>query len=91
MGLLAAERLKSMVADNVFGTKVLKFGAFGPGTLGESHEFLGSVQISVVVSRDICNKIRGFGWANLPGSNSETAHRLTLVGQVCLVGWAITP
>jgi hypothetical protein len=38
-----------------------------------------------VIRRNVSNKVGGLGGAKASGSNSESTHRLTLVGAVPLV------
>jgi len=79
MGLLAAEGLEPIVRDDVLCPKVLELGAIGSCFLGQGHEVLGPLEVTVMVRGDIGDEVGGLVWADEAVTEAECRH-LVIVG-----------
>ena len=59
MGLLPPEGSEAVVRHDVRGAEVLELGAVGTGISGESHQCQGTVQIAIVIGRDVGDEVGG--------------------------------
>ena len=81
MGLLAAERCKSVIRDDMWCAKVLELCAISAGFLRQRHEMFGAFEITIVVRGDIGNEVGGLVEPNSMIADLKFAHAETVVRQ----------
>ena len=64
MGLLGTKSLEPVVRNDVLGAEVLEFRTVSPCVLCESHQVLGPVEITIMVSSDIRDEVSGLTGAD---------------------------
>ena len=57
MGLLSPEGSEAVVRHDVRGVEVLELGAVGTRISGEIHQCQGTVQIAIVIGRDVGDEV----------------------------------
>jgi len=57
MGLLATKGAEAIVRNDVSGAEVLELRAIGASFLGQGHELKGTIEVAIVVGRDVGNEI----------------------------------
>ncbi len=64
MGQLLGQTLKASLADDPGGPKILEFGGVGSRLAAQADQQLGSFQVSIVIGRNIGDKVGGVLQAN---------------------------
>ena len=80
MGLLGTQSLEPVVRNDVLSAEVLEFRTVSPRVLCKSHQVLGTVEITIMVSSDVRDEVSGLIGADQSVAYEEITHRVIVGG-----------